>query len=406
MTPEQIMHIADGLADPAADHLPHTADWWRQSLAHGVPGIALLHTELAAAGLRPWSRVRTWLSAAASAPITGGTRSTGLFYGAPALAFALAAVAAVRPGAYRTALERLDEQIATDARRRAAVAHVRIERGALPALAEFDTLRGLAGIGAYLLQRNTHVEDLYAVLGALVRTTLPLADAGGPVPGWWTASGPSGRANQEYPGGHGNVGLAHGIAGPLALFGLAEAQGITVPGQTEAIAVVCDWLDAWRISTDCGDRWPYLVTRSELASRPAAVLHSGARRRPSWCYGTAGLARAQQIAAVATCEPDRRQAAEAALINALTDPAQLAATVDNSLCHGRAGLSRIAARAATDANHGTAAQLSEIAATLAGSLSPADTAETGAGFLEGAAGTVLAALGPPRTRWDTCLLIA
>jgi lantibiotic biosynthesis protein len=406
MTPEQILKTADSLANPAADHLPHTADWWRQSLAHGVPGIALLHTELAAAGLRPWSRVRAWLSAAASAPITGGSSSTGLFYGAPALAFAMAAVAEVRPGAYRAALEQLDAQIAADARRRVADAHARIDSGALPALAEFDTLRGLAGIGAYLLRRCTHVEELCAVLEVLARSTRPLADADGPVPGWWTASGPSGRADQEYPGGHGNAGLAHGIAGPLALLALAVIQGVTVPGQTEAIAAVGNWLDSWCVPTDCGDRWPYLVTRSELTSRPNEVLHSGAKRRPSWCYGTAGLARVQQLAAVAVADPPRRRAAETALTGALTDPAQLAATVDDSLCHGHAGLSRIASRAATDAAPATAVRLNHIADALAATLTPAAPTGTGAGLLEGAAGTVLAALGAPATRWDTCLLIA
>jgi len=31
------------------------------------------------------------------------------------------------------------------------------------------------------------------------------------LPGWWTASGPDDRPSQSWPGGHGNLGMAHGI---------------------------------------------------------------------------------------------------------------------------------------------------------------------------------------------------
>lgn len=40
--------IADRLTRPDADELPLGQPWWHQSLAHGAPGIALLHIELAA----------------------------------------------------------------------------------------------------------------------------------------------------------------------------------------------------------------------------------------------------------------------------------------------------------------------------------------------------------------------
>jgi len=77
MTLDTAVEIADRLAQPTDQA------WWRQSLAHGVPGIALLHTEPAAAGLRPFRRVHDWLTMVAGSPVTTGA-STGLFYGAPA----------------------------------------------------------------------------------------------------------------------------------------------------------------------------------------------------------------------------------------------------------------------------------------------------------------------------------
>ncbi|MFJ1795361.1 lanthionine synthetase C family protein [Kitasatospora griseola] len=410
MTPEQALALADALADPAGPNLRSGKQWWRQSLAHGVPGIALLHAEAAAAGLRPFERVHAWLTVATSGPVTTGA-STGLLYGAPALSFVLAAAATARPGTYRAAVAALEEAVATDARRRAAAGLERIATGELPELAEFDAIRGLAGIGAHLLHGDPHGPALRDVLGYLARLAEPLTGPGGrPVPGWWTADGPGGRPDAEFPGGHGNFGMGHGIAGPLALAALAAIRGVTVPGQLEAIGTWCGWLDEWRIDTPAGPRWPYMVTLAELEDPPAAVAHSGARRRPSWCYGTAGLARAQQLAALALGDPGRRRLAEHALLTALSDPGQLSKTLDASLCHGFTGLAHIAALAADDAPEPEAAPLRRLATELLDRAPLPDPAD-GPGLLEGSAGTALAALAPslgkqPATGWATRFLIA
>lgn len=409
MTPEQVLDTADHLAQPTAPHLPTNQAWWRQSLAHGVPGIALLHIELAAAGLRPWQRAHDWLSAAASAPITVGT-STGLFYGAPAVAFALSAAAAVRSGAYRSALESLETRIAVDIQQRVKTAHARIAEGRLPVMAEFDTIRGLAGIGAYLLQRAPGSDALHAVLGYLVRLAEPLTDRGESLPGWWTPAGPTGRPDNEFPGGHGNAGMAHGIGGPLALLSLAALRGVTVPGHKEAITALCAWLDSWRIDTATGSRWPYMITRDELRNAPTHPRHSGARRRPSWCYGTAGLARAQQLAALATSDSARERMAGKALTGALTDPTQRDMITDTSLCHGYSGLALITARAAADTEGSEAAKLRAVLPEL-WAATQHDPVRNAPGLLEGVAGVALAAFTTttgtlPATHWDSCLLIA
>lgn len=91
------VEIADQYARPDAADLPTGQPWWHQSLAHGAPGIILLHTELAAAGLRPFDRAHDWLTVTAGSPVTAGV-STGLFYGAPALARALALLSSAPAG--------------------------------------------------------------------------------------------------------------------------------------------------------------------------------------------------------------------------------------------------------------------------------------------------------------------
>ncbi|WP_231933494.1 lanthionine synthetase C family protein [Micromonospora coxensis] len=372
--------------------------------------------ELAAAGLRPWQRAHYWLTAATSGPVTVGADSHP-FHGAPALAHVLACANTYQPGSYARALDHLDTAIAADTGHRVAAAHARIDAGELPALAEFDAIRGLTGIGAYLLRRPAGGEELRAVLEYLVRLTCPLHRDGEVLPGWWTSSGPNGRADDRFPGGHGNTGMAHGIAGPLALLALAALQGIVVQGQLTAIATVCSWLDQWRSNTDAGPVWPYWVTRPQLR---AGRRSTPSVQRPSWCYGTAGLARAQQLAALAIGDPARRVAAGDALARALIDPRQLDATTDPSLCHGYAGLAHIAHRVAVDAPAGTAARLDARIPHLLSLIDPAAVgprrtataligAAPGPGLLEGAAGVALAALtcstvSTPGSSWDSCLL--
>jgi len=395
--------IADRYARPDTAGLPADQPWWHQSLAHGALGVAVLHTELAAAGLRPFDRVHDWLTTIAGNPVTVGT-STGLFYGAPAVARVLAGAAAIRPGAYRSAVTPLVTRIATDAHGRVAAAHARMDAGVPAVMAEFDTMRGLAGVGAFMLHHDPDGAALRAVLSCLVRLAEPITLDGDTLSGWWTLTGPTGRVEDDFPGGHGNVGLAHGICGPLALLAQALRRGTAVAGQPDAIETICAWLDSWRIDTPTGHRWPYMITRNEHDSRPTGVTHSGAVRRPSWCYGTAGVARTLHLAALALGDTARRRDAEDALLSALTDPAQDALIGDASLCHGHAGLARIAAHAAADEPEAT--RLRDLATDLIARALTWPVTGT-PGLLEGDAGIGLAALAAvtePVTRWDTSLL--
>ena len=401
--------IADHLASPQAvratvpDH-----GWWPQSLAYGAAGIALLHIERARLGEGSWQRAHDWLACAASEPASTGA-SSHLYYGAPALAFAFNA-AADRPGRYARALETLDRHVAAVTRSRLNEAHARMDRGELPTLAEFDVIRGLTGMGALLLRRTVHHGDAHAdlvraILAYLVRLSEPVRRHGDLLPGWWSDLAPSGKRSSQYPSGHANNGVAHGIAGPLALLALASLRDITVTDQREAIERICAWLDLWRIEERDGPRWPYRVTLSELESgRP-----SPGPARPSWCYGVAGSARAQQLAALATSDTGRQRMAEEALLHAMTARMPLAATTDMSLCHGFAGLAHIVQLAAADA---ITPGLRECLPRLLEPIEspPPDTLMArGAGLLEGATGVALALLaqvnGSALSGWDACFLI-
>lgn len=367
-----------------------------QSLAVGAAGVALMHIERALTGQGSWHTAHTWLAAATRSSLATGRQAT-LFFGAPAVAFAISSAAGQER--YARALTALDQRVAAITRQRVQHAHARIDRAEHPVLAEFDLINGLTGLGAYHLRCDPHGWLLREVLAYLVRLTQPIGD----LPGWWTSDAPTGYRAPDRAGGHANHGMAHGIAGPLALLSLTARAGIGVPGQNQAIERICAWLDTWRQDDATGPWWPEILTLDDLQRQRPTQAAPG---RPSWCYGTPGLARAQQLAGQATGDTGRQRTAEDALASCLSDARQLARLTDHSLCHGTAGAIHTSWRVAADAP--TSDLVAHVHA-LAVRLQAAEPDETN-GFLRGAAGHALALYTavtdqPPASGWDTCLLL-
>lgn len=380
--------------------------WPAQSLSKGAAGIALLHIERAHIGAGSWHTAHAWVTAAARDGISA-VDDASLLFGAPALAFVLHAAEADGTVRYAPALVGVDAPVTALAHRRVDLAQARIDRGELPAFSEYDLLHGLTGIGTHLLRHVPGNDALKRVLTYLVRLTQPLRADGETLPGWTVFHDPHVKQSDDFPGGHANLGLAHGISGPLALLALALRQGITVEGHHEAIHVICTWLDTWRQDSDTGSWWQQWITRDQMRTGRASQRGP---MRPSWCYGTPGLARAQQLAAIATSDIERQRMAEDALVVCLSDPQQLSQITDVSLCHGWAGLYQTAWRAARDA---LTPEISAHLPTLADRLVQRCRARRGGGIglLEGDAGLALALHtaarnAPPTSGWDGCLLIA
>jgi lantibiotic biosynthesis protein len=407
--------LARELAAPST--LLTTRPWLAQSLYQGAAGIALVHIERAHSGTGSWQSAHAWVTAAARGGVSAAD-DNGLHSGAPALAYVLHAAGADGIARYGSALATLDKHVTALTHRRVDAALARIDSGALPDFAEYDLLHGLTGIGAYLLQHAPGGDAVERVLEYLVSLTAPVGFDGTVLPGWWVPHDPHVRRSPDFRGGHANLGIAHGITGPLALLAQALRRGITVDGHREAIDTICAWLDTWRQDADAGLWWPQWVNRDELcAGRP----EQRGPLRPGWCYGTPGLARAQQIAAIATHDTARQEMAESALARCLSDPAQLTRITDGGLCHGWAGLYQTAWRAALDARTPEIRMgLSPVVDRLvrfarAGQPEQAEQASrssgtTADGLLEGAAGLALALQMaahpvPPTSVWDACLLI-
>lgn len=346
-----------------------------QDLSEGALGMALLDIERG--DLRT---ARHHLAQAVTQGVSTGSNAS-LFHGAPALEFVLTLVQATRSDV-REAVDRVVDARLAAARRRQA-------SGALPHLAEWDLIRGLTGLAALLLTRSTHTARLTDVLTYLVSLSHPAQLQGRKVPGWWSPSGPD---EEDVPGGHGNNGMAHGVAGPLAVLSLALRAGVSVPGQVTAVGTFAAWLDRH------GAR--YWTTLQDLdAARPPEQQPV----RQSWCYGQPGISRAQQLAALALEDTARRQTAEDTVERILTDPLQFARITDSTLCHGWAGLLALARAVAADSP--TPERFAPVIQDLRRRLAADWEQLPKPGFMEGRAGAQLALDGTDTTGWTRVLLL-
>ncbi|MBP2055289.1 hypothetical protein J2Z21_008303 [Streptomyces griseochromogenes] len=381
-------------------------------LAGGTAGTALLLVELSRAdpALRPAAHAR--LAAAArtigSAP---GSERHGLHDGLAGLAFALKA--AVRaPGDYATVRTQLDAFLRDRLARLLDLERVRLAHRTEPVPRDrFDVVNGATGLARYFLTDPVDPEPVRAVLRYLIALTEPIRRNGRTLPGWTVTAWPGREADGDLI----DLGLAHGVAGPLALLSLCWAKGIRVPDQDTAIRRIVDWLTD-RVRTDgTGPYWPSVYpAAAELTGGPSAPPP----HRPSWCYGTPGVARAVQLAGAALGEGEWVSTAADALRAVHRRPGALAEMTDPGLCHGVAGLAHLTRVVAFDladaelARHADAltdrlrARFDPATAFGYPTTAPPDPQDTPT-FLEGAAGVALTLHRPGAPAlWDAVLLVS
>jgi hypothetical protein len=374
-----------------------------QSLASGPPGTALLDVEKALSGTGDWTTAAAHIREATAGPISAADHC-GLYVGIPVICFLLHAAGSDGSVRYRAAARVADHHVTSIIEHRVRTAAHDRRHGAPLMFREYDLFYGLIGLGSLAVRYLPGSAVLPGLLGYLARLAAPRSEDGLVVPGWWVQHDPD--PSLPTPGGHANLGMAHGAAGLLAVLALATARGIEVQGQIEAMYRLMEFFEQWRQDGPDGPWWPQWLTRADLRSGRSSQPTSG---RISWCYGTPGITRAQQLAALALGDSERQARAEHDLAASLND-VQLGRIGDPGLCHGAAGIYQTAWRAASDAQTPSIARrLPAVAARLA-RLSSGGGA-VGGGFLTGQAGVELALEtlhqgSPPRSGWDACLLIS
>lgn len=419
--PEHVAAVTDAPSNEMDLLFGRRSPWSPAALSDGHPGVSLLFAELGAEDRTQRPRTHAHLTATLAAPAP--PPQPQLYSGLVSLAFA-AHAAALAFGGYETLLARLDDGIVAPVRARARADRDRIAAGRpIGSWDGYDIISGAAGIGRHLLARSARGADVDETLTDLLSTvvTLSLADdvmvEATNVPAWWVHH--NANAEPTRTSGHLNLGLAHGVGGPLAFLALAWQAGIRVDRQDEAIERIVTFLEGWRFFDEAGPGWPYSLSAAEMHDPD----HQPQRFRDVWCYGAAGLGRAIFLAGTALGRPGWKAEGHAALQAALVTAAD-GAIHDFALCHGWAGLLQISLRMAWDTkdpSYDAAADAlaSRITEGFDAALPfgfrythPAMTRDVDRpGFLEGAAGIALALHSyvtgaPSATNWDAALLLS
>jgi lantibiotic modifying enzyme len=215
-------------------------------------------------------------------------------------------------------------------------------------VSQFDLISGLAGVAAYLL-RPTATGESSAALEPALQGLATLAQVIDGRPRWHTPPylmHDEGMARQ-YPQGNLNLGLAHGIPGPLAVMSMGLLQGHEHDGVRSAVQTLATWLMEWRCDDEWGVNWPTVVDLRAIASRSGDGIGPGPSRA-AWCYGSPGVARALWLAGCALGDEAAKQTAVEGMTAIYRRPIAERRINSPTFCHGIAGLLQVTTRFAAD----------------------------------------------------------
>lgn len=140
--------------------------------------------------------------------------------------------------------------------------------------------------------------------------------------------------------GYLDLGLAHGIPGPLALLSLAWGSGLREPGMEQAAALLVRRIQQTLRETPYGPDVPY---------RQLPILRQSPEpSRTGWCYGNPGVARALQLAARSFAQPDWAALARELVRSAIRRPIEIRGLAAPTFCHGLSGFLAVLLHFETD----------------------------------------------------------
>ncbi|MFG2445261.1 lanthionine synthetase C family protein [Nocardia fluminea] len=354
---ELVTLVAERLADPAVvaefagrpdnrDPIYGAMMWGPMTLSNGLPGTAMFYAELARRDPAWSSTVHRHIRAAGEAMTSQPSR--GLYAGPASLLAATQSCDGHYPGLRR----KLAAWLAADQLTR--LDACRTQQGPGVTWESYDIINGLSGTARLLLdsiddpvEQGAEIERaLLETLRHLVAMSEPISVDGHWVPGWWVPAELQ-KVEQDrldYPRGDFNLGLAHGIPGPVLILSLALRRGREVPGQRAALERMVEWLIGWIRTDDQGTYWPCRVGfDDEIAADQPERLFT----RTAWCYGAPGVAAVVHHAGVTLGIPQWRAHAVRALHDALARDESRWTLTGPTVCHGYAGLLQVVHRIGT-----------------------------------------------------------
>src|SRR5215203_4765159 len=318
-TAEQALQAVDAIAEaiPSITSLPAGRD---PSLGRGQAGLALLYTWLALTRRMPRADVLAWqcLDEAIEAVSTQAMNAS-LYGGFSGVAWAAELI------------DRLLDPDAEDPNEAVDDALLRLLSRPDHSPAPYDLVEGLTGFGVYALQRYPRpvaTECLRRVVTLLHERAQH--DEHGLC--WWT---PPAEIHEElrkqYPSGRADLGVAHGIAGAIALLGGIYGAGIEQATVRPLLEGAVRWLFAHSVATYEGPTFPLWVARGFEPSQA----------RCAWCYGDPGIAAGLLMAARGVGDAGLKEAAVALARRAAKRPGSETGVVNAGFCHGAAGLAHL-----------------------------------------------------------------
>ncbi|WET81037.1 lanthionine synthetase C family protein [Amycolatopsis sp. QT-25] len=298
----------------AARALPAEADYWRE-LAYRQLAAAARHT--------------------CDVPLAQCSMASGT----AGLAFAFAQCAVDDPR-YRPTLRKLSARLATQV---LATPGPRGVNGVTDA--DYDLINGRAGILAQLCTDWRSDQLVEQAVGSLVDDLVWLCtptSATGREP-WFIPPAnypPLEEYHEDFPHGYVNLGLAHGLPGPLAALSCAVLAGVRHERLPETIQHVAEYVIEFSLAEPDGPHWPTGVGLTDDGAEDRA------RRPPAawtWCYGTPGVACALLKAGAALGDDGLRTAAVDAFEGFLRRLDKHSRFPSATLCHGGAGVLAICA---------------------------------------------------------------
>ncbi|BCB84990.1 lanthionine synthetase C family protein [Phytohabitans suffuscus] len=310
--------LAAGLSAMARDtRFPDINRWEPMSMSYGDAGTALMCITLTEACSLDWSNAvgHQFLASAARGMATTAHPPLNLFGGVPGLASVVAL--AGRGSGYRRVLSHLDTWL-----------HAFLVAIVDSSAPTYDLASGLVGWGAWLRLRPAERALRTAVVEALVRRLNAEPDCRA----LRQISDPE-LGLRPAPFGYIDCGMAHGVAGVVALLALYALDGHPLKANAwRALADAAQWLADGAVEVNGSPQWPRVAELDVTGSTVPGIVD-----RPGWCYGSPGIARAVWLAGRALGDEGYQWLAVRALRRSL-EPDQVERLTTPTLCHGLAGL--------------------------------------------------------------------
>lgn len=203
----------------------------------------------------------------------------------------------------------------------------------------YDLITGITGIGRYALSSSHpgYQELLSDIISHLIKLTRRQDVNGKQITNFYAPPETIivEEDSQKYTKGYVNLGLSHGIAGPLALLSLAKIKGIEAKGINEAIRSLYKIFGDYISYDKHGPYFKRMVGIEEINTND--LSNDESERFDAWCYGSFGICRAISLAYEAVGDPEMQTMTRELMKTLITMPLNKYNVVSPIICHGHGG---------------------------------------------------------------------